>query len=164
MRKHRDQLLFGLGLLLALGGPSAASLQKERLLRAGRPVLLELAPRDPRSLMQGDYMDLDYVLSRKLQEQGSLPRTGRAVLCDDPRGVAVLVRVHGDEPLSAGEFLVRFRSRGLRPRIGAESYFFQEGQADRFQPARFGELRVAEDGTALLVDLRDKDFRSLGRR
>ena len=163
MRLGTDRLLFGLGLLLALGGPSAASLQKERLLRSGRPVLLELAPRDPRSLMQGDYMDLDYALTRKLQERGNLPKVGRAVLHNDERGVATLVRIHAGEPLGAGEFLVRFRSRGSRPRIGAESFFFQEGQAGRFQSARYGELRVAEDGTALLADLRDKDFRLLGQ-
>ena len=74
------RVLFGLGLLLALGGPTTAVLQKERLLRQGRPVLLELAPRDPRSLMQGDYMDLDYALARTLQAHPDLPREGRAVL------------------------------------------------------------------------------------
>jgi uncharacterized membrane-anchored protein len=36
--------------------------EKERLLANGRLVLLELAPVDPRSLMQGDYLALRFRL------------------------------------------------------------------------------------------------------
>lgn len=156
------RILFGLGLLLALGGPVAAVLQKERLLRGGRTVLLELAPHDPRSLLQGDYMDLDYALARTLQAVPGLPRDGHAVLRDDPRGVAGFVRLHDGAPLGPGEYLLRFRCRGLRPRLGAESYFFQEGQGPRFQSARFGELKVDGSGTALLAGLRGQDLKPLG--
>ena len=156
------RILFGLGLLLAVGGPVTAVLQKEHLLRSGRTVLLELAPRDPRSLLQGDYMALDYALARTLQALPGLPRDGHAVLRDDPRGVAVFVRLHGGAPLGPGEYLLRFRSRGLRPRLGTESFFFQEGQGPHFQPARFGELRVDARGTALLAGLRDADLKPLG--
>jgi uncharacterized membrane-anchored protein len=38
---------------------------KERLLAHGRIVVLELAPVDPRSLMQGDYMQLNYRVAEK---------------------------------------------------------------------------------------------------
>ncbi len=158
------RVLFGLGLLLALGGPTTAVLQKERLLRQGRPVLLELAPRDPRSLMQGDYMDLDYALARTLQAHPDLPREGRAVLRDDPRGVARFLRLHDGQPVGPGEYLLRFRRRGLRVRLGAEAWFFQEGQGPRFQAARFGELRADGSGTALLAGLRDADLKPLGGR
>ncbi|KIG15596.1 putative membrane protein [Enhygromyxa salina] len=48
-----------------------ASLQKERVLSTGQTVLLPLAPVDPRSLMQGDYMILRYELEDELD-------TGRA--------------------------------------------------------------------------------------
>lgn len=156
------RILFVLGLLLALGGPGAAVWQKERLLRGGRSVLLELAPRDPRSLLQGDYMDLDYALARTLQGLPDLPRNGHAVLRADARGVAGLVRLHRGEPLQPGEFLLRYRLRGMRPRFGAESYFFQEGQGPRLQPARFGELKVDASGSALLVGLRGADLQTLG--
>ncbi len=157
-----QRILFGLGLLLALGGPVAAVLQKEQLLRNGRPVLLELAPRDPRSLMQGDYMDLDYALARTLQALPGLPRDGQAVLRDGPRGIAVFVRLNDGAPLAPGEYLLRYRGRGLRPRFGVESFFFQEGQGPRFQAARFGELRVGGDGTALLAGLRGPELQPLG--
>jgi uncharacterized membrane-anchored protein len=158
----RDRILFGLGLLLALGGPVFTILQKENLLRKGRTVLLELAPRDPRSLMQGDYMDLDYGLSRRLRELKELPKNGYAVLKNDEKGVAVFQRLHAGESLGPGEFLLRFRNRGFRTRIGAESFFFQEGQAGRFQLARYGELRVDDRGGVLLSGLRDNDLKPLG--
>ena len=40
--------------------------QAERTLSQGEVVYLELAPVDPRSLIQGDYMALDYALERDL--------------------------------------------------------------------------------------------------
>lgn len=51
--------------------------QKEQLLAEGTTVLLELAPRDPRSIMQGDYMVLRYHIARlpalsKVEKDGYL--------------------------------------------------------------------------------------------
>ena len=46
--------------LLILAGVTAAISSKEQLLVTGRVVFLELAPVDPRSLMQGDYMALRF--------------------------------------------------------------------------------------------------------
>ncbi|MDE8355606.1 GDYXXLXY domain-containing protein, partial [Klebsiella pneumoniae] len=50
--------LIALGLVLALAVVNLAIVSCERLLAEGEVVLLELAPVDPRSLMQGDYMSL----------------------------------------------------------------------------------------------------------
>ena len=36
---------------------------KERIVRNGETVLLRIAPRDPRSLLQGDYMALRYTMA-----------------------------------------------------------------------------------------------------
>jgi uncharacterized membrane-anchored protein len=60
----RTVLIFG-GVVLVLVVVNASVLDKERLLASGTPVLLELAPVDPRSLIQGDYMELDYAISRQ---------------------------------------------------------------------------------------------------
>jgi uncharacterized membrane-anchored protein len=81
----------------------------------------------------------------------------------DERGVASFVRVHGGEPLGPGEALLQFRS-GKGIRFGAESFFFQEGTAGVYDPARYGELRVAKDGVSVLVGLRDEHLTPLGRR
>ena len=41
--------------------------QKETLIANGRPIYIELAPVDPRSLMQGDYMALAFPLPEDLR-------------------------------------------------------------------------------------------------
>jgi uncharacterized membrane-anchored protein len=43
-------------------------LQKERHLADGRVVYLELAPVDPRSLMQGDYMTLNFAIQDQIRQ------------------------------------------------------------------------------------------------
>ena len=42
---------------------------KERVLANGEIMLLDLAPRDPRSLLQGDYMVLRYSLAQTIMSR-----------------------------------------------------------------------------------------------
>jgi len=56
-------LLTGLALL---AGINATVWRFEHAMSQGEVVLIELAPVDPRSLMQGDYMRLNYALARQL--------------------------------------------------------------------------------------------------
>lgn len=158
----RNVLVLG-GLLLALAVPAAVVVQKERLLADGTPVLLELAPVDPRSLIQGDYMALDYAIARQLADSvARWPRTGRLVVTRDPAGVARFVRRHDDgAPLAAGEQLLVYRTRGTQLRVGSDAFHFQEGDAPRYAGARYGELRVARDGESVLVGLRDSVGRAM---
>lgn len=150
------------GLALALAVPNALIVHKERLLAAGTPILLELAPIDPRSLIQGDYMVLDYAISRGVQP-AAFPDDGLLVLRVDERNVATFERLHAPElALREGERLLRYRVRGGRLRLGAEAFFFQEGHADLYSGARFGELRVAPSGASVLVGLRDEKLAPLG--
>lgn len=71
------------------------------------------------------------------------------------------MRIHQDEALAPGEMLLRYRRRGT-VRLGAESFFFQEGYARRYGQARYGELKVSEKGESVLVGLRDENLRPLG--
>ncbi len=136
---------------------------KERVLRDGQSLLLELAPVDPRSLMQGDYMRLDYAIARELWEKPDWPRDGLIVVANDERGVARFVRRYdGNAPIVSSEHLLRYRRRGDRVRIGTDAFFFQEGQADRYAEAKYGEMRVDASGESLLIGLRDRDLKSLG--
>lgn len=159
----RSMVIFG-GLALALLGPAGLVVQKEYLLANGRPVLLELAPVDPRSLMQGDYMTLNYAITR---EQGwdneARPRDGNLVLKLDEQGVGRFVRFHQPgSALGPEEFLLRYRVRDGRVRLGAEAFFFQEGHAERYEAAKYGEVRVASSGSSVLVGLRDAQREVLG--
>ncbi|MFP2928769.1 GDYXXLXY domain-containing protein [Pyxidicoccus sp. 3LG] len=160
----RAKVVFG-GLALALLVPAGLVAQKEYVLATGQTVLLRLAPRDPRSLMQGDYMVLNYAISRELggtTEQH--PRDGNLVLRLDEQGVGQFVRIDTpDTPLAPGEFKLRYRIRQDQVRLGAESFFFQEGHASRYEQARYGELRVAGSGSSVLVGLRDEQREPMGR-
>ncbi len=159
----RTAALFG-GLALALLVPTGLIIQKERVLASGQTVLLELAPRDPRSLMQGDYMVLDYAISREQASAAAGQRDGHLVLRLDEQGVGHFVRFHSpDVPLGPGEFKLQYRYRQHRLRLGAESFFFQEGHASRYEQARYGELRVAGSGSSVLVGLRDEQRAPMGR-
>lgn len=140
-----------------LGAANGLIFQKEMVLRHGQSMLLKLAPVDPRSLMQGDYMALRYDLLGKLPPQNDRPQaSGRIVVRTDEANVASFVRLDGGEPLAAGEHFLKFRQDRDRARLGAESYFFQEGQADRFAKAKYGELKVAPNGGSVLVGLCDE--------
>jgi len=158
----RSRVIFA-GLALVVLALVVLVVRKERVLSHGTPVLLELAPVDPRSLMQGDYMVLDYAVSRKVG-QSATPRQGLLVLRLDADGVGHFVRQHTpDAPLAPGELLLGYKERDGRIRLGAESFFFQEGHAERYAGAKYGELRVASDGSSVLVGLRNAERQPLGR-
>jgi uncharacterized membrane-anchored protein len=170
----RARVIFG-GFLLVVLALVVQIVRKEQVLTHGTSVLLELAPVDPRSLMQGDYMVLDYAVSREARlatgtdwgtssSTDSGPKEGRLVLRLDADGVGRFVR-HDTPgtPLAPGELLLRYKVRQRRVRLGAESFFFQEGHADRYEGAKYGELRVTGDGSSVLVGLRDARRQPLGR-
>jgi uncharacterized membrane-anchored protein len=136
---------------------------KERVLREGELLLLELVPVDPRSLIQGDYMRLDYGIARDLEAHEAWPRDGQIVVANDADGIARFVRRYEPGgPLGAAEHLLHYRRRSGRVRIGTDAFFFQEGQADRYFGARYGEMRVDATGESLLIGLRDRARQPLG--
>jgi uncharacterized membrane-anchored protein len=136
---------------------------KENTLAKGRTMLLELVPVDPRSLIQGDYMQLRYAIARGLPK-GQLDKAkGHLVVSLDANRVARFVRVHRGESLGEGEYLLFYRNRG-ELRLGAESFMFQEGDADLYSKAKYGELKVDISGASVLVGLRGEDFKPLGRK
>jgi len=153
-------ILAGLVVSLALVGWEIAA--KEHLLATGEPLLLELAPRDPRSIMQGDYMTLRYALARDVAGLAGLRRTGTLVVRPDADGIARFMRLDDGRPLGSRERRLTYRFRHGELTIGSDAYFFEEGTAAVYAPARYGEVRAADDGTTLLVALHDIERRPLG--
>jgi uncharacterized membrane-anchored protein len=140
--------------------------QKEALRRDGQTVYLVLAPRDPRSLLQGDYMALSYQVTNdmnhlQLSASSSVPMSGALVISLDDRNVGHFVRVHQGESLASREHLLKFRHQDWYVTIGAEKYFIPEGSGAAFAKAVYGELKVASDGTPLLMALCDKDLQPI---
>lgn len=147
--------------ILLLIGVNFSIWRKERLLANGTVVFLELAPVDPRSLMQGDYMALRFAVQDAATPLPGKP-DGMLVLKRDARGVGVFERFDDGTPLAAGELRIVYRRRNDRLRIGTNAFFFQERDEPLYRNARFGELRVDEDGQLLLTGLRDAGLHLLG--
>jgi uncharacterized membrane-anchored protein len=138
---------------------------KERIVRDGATVLLQLAPVDPRSLLQGDYMALRYAMADDVAQAAKTGgiRDGAIVIALDENRVAHFVSIYDGSALAKGQQLLQFRKRGETVRLAADAFFFEEGQGSVFQRARFGELRVAGDGSAVLVGLRGEQHELMGR-
>lgn len=161
LRARDLTVIVGLVLVLALVNWQITA--KERVLRDGERMLLELAPVDPRSLMQGDYMRLDYAIARQLYAFSDWPADGRIIVANDEHGVARFVRrAEPGAALGAAEHLLRYRRRSGWIRIGTDAFFFQEGLADEYRGARYGELRVDAEGDGLLIGLLDRDRHLMG--
>jgi uncharacterized membrane-anchored protein len=137
---------------------------RERLLETGQVVLLELAPIDPRSLMQGDYMALRFKVADEVFGRGrsKIAEDGRIVVRIGERGVGSFVRRDGGEVLAPGEARLRYRIREEKVKFATNAYFFQEGTASQYARARYGEFRVAPDGEMLLTHLVGENFERLG--
>ena len=152
--------------LLLLGVVNWSIYSREQLLKHGRVVLLELAPVDPRSLMQGDYMALRFKVAgqiRELTRSEVEAENGRVVVKLDERGVGNFVRRDGGEPLASDEVHLRYRIRNGQVKFATNGFFFQEGHANDYQKARFGEFRVDPSGELLLTDLRGEKLERLGQ-
>ena len=153
-------LLAGLAILAFVNFGIA---QRERLLTEGHIVLLRLSPVDPRSLMQGDYMRLNFEAADQ-----AFPRPGRSKLADghivvalDGQRVGHFRRFADSRPLARDEIALRYRIRGGQPNFATNAYFFEEGQAQAYAAAAYGEFRVGADGEMILTQLRDSRFRIL---
>ena len=148
------------GLLLVLGLVNYDIYSKQRIVDTGREVLLRLRPVDPRSLIQGDYMVLRYDTSLfpKRDVMDRLPYGGHVVLKLDADNVATFTRLDDGTALADDEVRLRFRhrSRTGELRYGAESFFFQEGEAKRFSKAKFGVLHLNASGNSVLVAVADE--------
>jgi uncharacterized membrane-anchored protein len=120
--------------------------EREWVVRAGRTIYLRTAPLDPRDVMRGDYVRLNYEVSRVPRSlwQGSPADTNSArawplrdtkvyaSVREDEEGVAELVALSDRRP-EGGVFL-RGRSEPswgvhVSVRYGLEAYFMEQGKA-----------------------------------
>jgi uncharacterized membrane-anchored protein len=161
MKKYKWYIIL-LNLIILLVYFNYSVVKKEQLLKEGQLVLLALAPVDPRSLMQGDYMALRYAISENIEE-AEISKTGYCVVRLDSNGVANKVRFQEDlTPLNEGEQLIKYKSSDKwNVNIGAESYFFQEGEAEKYEKATHGGIKIDKSGNSLLIGLYDKQFQKI---
>lgn len=161
MKKYKWFLIL-LNLILLLIYFNYSVVKKEELLKDGQLVLLELAPVDPRSLMQGDYMALRYKISENINAE-SIPKRGYCVVQLNAQSIANKVRFQKDlTPLKEDEHLIEYTSSDKwNVHIGAESFFFQEGQAKKYEKAKYGAVKIDKKGNSLLIGLYDEQLRTI---
>ena len=146
---------------------------------------LELTPIDPRSLLQGDYMTLNYDIIdkardfiynnrtyiydgenenevdeiRELRKLADAKRAYIAVRLDKNR-VARYVKITKEKTDEKDLLFIAYKTDGFNVDINANSYLFQEGTGDKYQNARYSKV-VLVGNNLRLIDLRDKDFKEI---
>ena len=148
--------------------------QKKNHIANGKTAYLELAPVDPRSLMQGDYMALRFQLSRKVSD--ALPKNresrrwrhnidasdGQIIVKLDEKNIASYKALYTDQTLAKNELLMRYRVRDGAVKFATNAFFFQEGHAKHYESARYGQFQVDDQGELLLIAMYDKELKKLG--
>ncbi|MFM5013430.1 GDYXXLXY domain-containing protein [Aeromonas veronii] len=167
MKPVTRQLALLLSGLAILAGINATVWRYERAMSSGEVVLLRLAPVDPRSLMQGDYMRLNYEIARELTSRDARATQNKGsdtlVIRLDAHQVASLVADGKPDRLASDERLLQVHQSERQWQIGPDAYFFEEGSGGQYEAARYGEFRLQADGKTLLVGLRDEAYQPIGQ-
>ena len=158
--------LVGMSILVAV---NYAIWQKEQLLSHGKTVILALAPVDPRSLMQGDYMRLRFQAEQDMQrflpnKKENSVADGYVIVSLNEQHIGEVQAVVSELPatLAVNQWPLRYRIRAGELRFATNAFFFQEGHADDYAQARYGEFKVSNDGEMLLANLRGQHLEVLG--
>ena len=154
---------------------------RDRLILTGKEILLELAPVDPLSLLQGQYMIINFALEREeIEVKEEDVNSGRIhlspngsttiVLRYNESGVANFNRFKDDQLLASNEILFKIKARrhwhgseySYRIDVEQESFLIEENTEKKYEEkAKYGVFKVGPDGDFVLVDLADKDLNKL---
>ncbi|STQ91431.1 GDYXXLXY domain-containing protein [Iodobacter fluviatilis] len=137
--------------------------QKENLIAHGQPLYIPLAPADPRSLMQGDFMQLNFQIPFDTPSVSDISHPSRPFLImkRDSQNIGSAQRIDHGEPLAADEFKIELSPKNGHWVLVTDAWFFKESEARRWAQARYGEFRVMPDGKALLVGLKGEGMKGL---
>jgi len=136
--------------------------QKQQLLKSGETVYFSIAPADPRSLMQGDYMTFRYKIEDEINNSKltSNENKGYLVIAYDDERIGHFVRFYQGEKLAANEKLIKYLHNPqsiLGYTIKPHTFFFQEKLQENFQKAQFAIFHYQGNKDYLLVGLADGD-------
>ncbi|MCP5173695.1 MAG: GDYXXLXY domain-containing protein [Moraxellaceae bacterium] len=161
--KMRKYMVLVMGLCI-LGAVNMSIWHKEQLLANGKTVFLALAPVDPRSLMQGDYMALRFKLEQDITPQLTHDKTqnadGYVVVNVNAQGIGEFVQLQDNlaNVVNPQQIAMRYRVREGKIKFATNAFFFEEGKSDLYAQARYGEFKVAANGELLLKDLRGENL------
>jgi len=152
-------IALGAAATAAVGGTAVRS--AEDVLANGRIVYISLRPVDPRSLIQGDYMAVAFDTD-KLPAPRDINGEVVALADIDDRSIAKIqgLAEPGFTP-QPNQIAVKLRQKSRRWFVGTDAYFFEEGHADDFAQAKYGQFRLGRDGRLLLVAMTDENLKVL---
>lgn len=162
---HAKSLLLIIVVFLQLGFIGFQAASSEHALRSGTPIKLEIAPIDPRSMLQGDYVTLSYTIStlnahdQTMMGVSDHPDKVKVVLKPDTHGVYQFNRAYEEGgAIASDEVVINGRWDGWGTvQYGIETYFVPEGTgADVQREARYAYVRVSSSGNAILERLSDQ--------
>lgn len=121
---------------------------------------IKTSPVDPRSLIQGDYMVLNYNITDSARIEAVNIRKGYIRIKINDLKIAEFIRVDKEYmPPSNNEISIQFQKNSSNIDIGVNSYLFQEGTGNKFQKAQYAEVIELKNGKLRLKSLLDKDFK-----
>jgi uncharacterized membrane-anchored protein len=165
--------------LLAIAYVNLNAWQSQQIKLRGEILFLELAPVDPLSLVQGQYMRLRFGIEKRYdttQEDYQIIQNNRgnglAIINLDSRRIGTLTGLLApnqwkQQPHGIDTMLLQVHVQHTEPegsyviRIQQNSFLFQENTEARYAQAKYGMFRVHKDGRYILVDLADEDLRPL---
>ncbi len=149
VRKWFPIVLFQVLILLVI------TFQKEAILRNGTDIILKVEPVDPRSLLQGDYVQLSYNISQV--ESYDLPNKVYVLVEADKKGIYQIKEIYDtieeakDEKTGNNQAILTGKVNGDTIQYGIENFFIEEGTgAEVEKNAKFATIKVGSNGDAIL--------------
>jgi uncharacterized membrane-anchored protein len=154
-------------ILLILVGTNININKKQQLIKNGEVLLFKLAPVDPRSLMQGDYMRLRFEIAGKIQsamykENNKITivkkNHGKAIITKSENNIVKFIDLYKGQKLEKNQRLIPYKFRNGIIKFTTNAFYFEEGKASHFEQSEYGEFRISNDGEMILVNMVDENF------
>ncbi|WP_046179382.1 GDYXXLXY domain-containing protein [Domibacillus tundrae] len=141
--------------------------QKEQLIQNGEIAALELAPVDPRSFIQGDYVQLGYDVQADYNDQflnsSTAPPEGKIDVILKPSSTSIeyngqkIPVYKAEEFVEAGikkELFLKGKGQYGTLTLGIEHFFIPENTGTEWEEKTHAIVRIAQNGDAILETLR----------
>ncbi|WP_377888941.1 GDYXXLXY domain-containing protein [Alkalihalobacillus sp. R86527] len=134
----------------------------EWIVQNGSEIKLKLAPIDPRSMLQGDYVRLRYDISN-LDDTTDIQgrKKVKVVLVKNEEGYyeySGYYQVGGEwnkgyKPLKTDVFIKGILNSNGSAHYGIESFFIEEGSGEEYEAMNYAIVKVGSNGNAILTEL-----------
>ena len=130
-------------------------------LKSAQEIIVKLAPRDPRSLLQGDYIILTYDITHATQKaiKGKNMKKFRVVLTPENNiyKFKEVLTMTQNYSIKQGEVLMNGNvQKRYRVVFGIENYFVEEGTGRNVErSAKYARLKITSKGDAFISELLD---------